>query len=148
MTSRHPAAPLLLISAAALAVSSCAALTGGPVGNRSPPQPAKSVDLQRYSGLWFELARYDNRFEANCQAVTAEYRLRSDGLVDVLNRCRKGAPGGALKSIHGRAKALAGSGDAKLKVAFFGPMLGNYWVLDHADDYSWSIVGEPSGRFL
>lgn len=137
-----------LIFAAAFAVTGCASLIGGPVGNRAVPQPAKSVDLARYAGLWFELARYENSFERHCEAVTAEYSLRPDGLVGVVNRCRKGAPGGALRSIRGRARAVAGSGDARLKVAFFGPFWGDYWVLDHADDYSWSIVGEPSGRFL
>jgi apolipoprotein D and lipocalin family protein len=148
MRLRRVVTPVLILSAAALALSACASLIGGPVGNRSVPQPAKSVDLTRYAGLWFELARYDSWFERNCEAVTAEYRLRPDGLVDVVNSCRKGSVSGARKMIRGRAKIVAGSGDAKLKVAFFGPFLGNYWVLDHADDYSWSIVGEPSGRFL
>ena len=56
--------------------------------------------------------------------------------------------GGPLKVAKGRAKVVLGSQDAKLKVSFFGPFYGDYWVLDHADDYSWSIVGEPSGRYL
>ncbi|MHB8284132.1 MAG: lipocalin family protein [Caulobacteraceae bacterium] len=146
MTLGRAAASAPLVFAAALALSGCASLVGGPVGNRAVPQPAKAVDLRRYAGLWYEQARYDSRFEHGCEAVTAAYRLRTDGLVDVVNRCR--APSGALKSIRGRARSVAGSGDAKLKVAFFGPFWGDYWVLDHADDYSWSIVGEPSGRFL
>ncbi len=148
MQLRRLITPVLLVSGAAVALSACASLIIGPVGNRSVPQPAKSVDLTRYAGLWFEFARYDNWFERNCDGVTAEYRLRPDGLVDVVNSCRKGCLTGPSKMIRGRAKTVAGSGDAKLKVAFFGPFLGNYWVLDHADDYSWSIVGEPSGRFL
>jgi apolipoprotein D and lipocalin family protein len=148
MKLRHVVTPVLIISAAAVALSACASLISGPVGNRSVPQPAKRVDLTRYAGLWFEHARFDSWFERNCEGATAQYRLRPDGLVDVVNSCRKGALNGPLKTIRGRAKTVAGSGDAKLKVAFFGPFLGNYWVLDHADDYSWSIVGEPSGRFL
>jgi len=129
------------------------ALVGGaylrsrhPVGNRAVPEPAKSVDLQRYLGRWFEIARYDQRFERGCAGVTADYSLREDGSIDVLNRCRK--PDGKVAEARGRAKIVDTASYAKLKVSFFGPFYGNYWILDHADDYSWSIVGEPSGRYL
>ncbi|QJU59331.1 lipocalin family protein [Sphingomonas sp. AP4-R1] len=119
----------------------------GPVGNPKVPRPAKPVDLNRYVGLWYELARYENRFEKDCDYVTARYTLRDDGLVDVLNASR--GAGGAIKSIKGRAKRIEGSHGARLKVSFFGPFyVGDYWILDRADDYSWSIVGEPSGRYL
>lgn len=117
--------------------------------NSAVPQPVKAVDLARYLGRWYELGRFENRFERNCEAVTAEYTSRSDGLIDIVNACRAGAPNGATRIAKGRAKVLPGSGNAKLKVSFFGPFfLGNYWVLDRAEDYAWSIVGEPSGRFL
>lgn len=54
-----------------------------------------------------------------------------------------------MRSAGARARVVADSGNAKLKVSFFGPLFfGDYWVLDHAEDYSWSIVGEPSGRYL
>lgn len=113
------------------------------------PEPAKPVNLERYLGLWYELGRLPNRFERDCEGVTAEYAASSAGIVDVINTCRQGAPNGARRVSRGRAKVVAGSGNAKLKVSFFGPFyFGNYWVLDHADDYAWSIVGEPSGRFL
>lgn len=119
------------------------------VGNSSVPEPAKPVDLDRYLGLWYEIARYDARFERGCEAVTAEYTLRSDGLIRVLNTCREGSPSGRVRSAEGKAKVVTGSGNAKLKVSFFGPcFLGDYWVLDHSDDYEWSIVGEPRGRYL
>ena len=70
---------------------------------------------------------------------------QDDGSINVLNRCRK--PDGTIDDARGRAKIVDPSG-AKLKVSFFGPFYGDYWVLDHADNYSWSIVGEPSGRYL
>lgn len=148
MKSHRVPASLALIVLAAVGLAACASLTAGPVGNRSVPQPAKPVDLKRYVGLWYELARYENRFERNCEAVTAEYRTRPDGMIEVVNSCHKGAVSGPLKVAKGRAKVVAESQDAKLKVSFFGPFFGDYWVLDHADDYSWSIVGEPSGRYL
>jgi apolipoprotein D and lipocalin family protein len=80
--------------------------------------------------------------------VRAEYQLRDGGQVDVLNRARDKVTG-RVRLTRGRAKVIAGSGAAKLKVSFFGPFFfGDYWVLDHDPDYLWSIVGEPRGRFL
>ena len=129
-----------------------AACAGGPVGNPAVPQPAKNVQLDRYLGTWFEMARYENRFEKDCEGVTARYSLRDnrrdDPVIDVLNSCRAGRTDGPPEEAEGTARVVEGSGNAKLKVSFFGPFAGNYWVLDRADDYSWSIVGEPSGRFL
>ena len=148
MTSKRALASLALISLAAVSLAACASVTAGPVGNSAVPQPAKAVDLKRYIGLWYEHARYENRFERDCEAVTAEYRQRPDGVIEVVNSCHKAAVSGPLKVAKGRAKVVKGSQGAKLRVSFFGPFFGDYWVLDHADDYSWSIVGEPSGRYL
>jgi apolipoprotein D and lipocalin family protein len=116
-------------------------------GNRNVPEPAKPVDISRYIGKWYELARYENRFERGCRDVIAEYAVRSDGLIDVINACE--TAGGEQKVSRGRAKVVPDSGAAKLKVSFFGPIYaGDYWVLDHDDDYQWAIVGEPSGCYL
>lgn len=137
--------PLLPVLLGALALTACVA---GPVGNPHPPQPAKSVDLERYAGRWYEIARYDMRFEKGCEGVTAEYSKRPDGLIRVLNTCHQGAVDGPVKTSEGKAKIADATTNAKLKVSFFGPFFGDYWVLDHADDYSWSIVGEGSGKYL
>lgn len=131
--------------AVCLLVTACAE---GPVGNTQVPEPKKPVELSRYLGTWYELARYENRFEKGCEGVTAEYAAREDGRIDVRNSCRQGAVDGELEVAEGVAKIVKDSGNAKLKVSFFGPFYGDYWVLDRADDYSWSIVGEPSGRYL
>lgn len=140
---------ILALGAAALALSACATLQRGPVGNSAVPEPARAVDLQRYAGLWYEIGRYENGFQGGCEGVTATYTVRDDGLVGVLNTCRKDTLAGELTSIEGKAKVVPDSGNARLKVSFFGPFyFGDYWVLDHASDYSWSIVGEPSGRYL
>jgi apolipoprotein D and lipocalin family protein len=142
--------PLTVAGGAVLALTACASLMkNGRVGNRAVPQPAKHVDLNRYLGLWYEIGRYENHFETDCEGVTAEYRKRDDGLIDIINASRKGSLSGPVKTAHGKARVLRGSDNAKLKVSFFGPFyVGDYWVLDHADDYAWSIVGEPSGRYL
>ncbi len=135
------------LGVAALGLAACSTLLSRhAVGNRSVPQPAKSVDLQKYLGRWYEIARYEQGFQKGCEGVTADYSLRPDGSIGVLNRCRK--PDGRISEARGRAKIVDPATNAKLKVSFFGPFYGDYWVLDHADDYRWSIVGEGSGRYL
>ncbi len=129
-------------------LAACLAVSCRPVGNHNVPQPAKAVDLDRYLGRWYELYRYEAPFEKDCEAVTADYSLNRDGTIRVLNGCRKGAVDGPFKSATGKAKVVDKVTNAKLEVTFFWPFYGDYWVLDHADDYAWSIVGEPSGTYL
>jgi apolipoprotein D and lipocalin family protein len=112
------------------------------VGNPDVPDPRKPVDLTRYFGLWHEVARYEQSFERGRQASTAEYALRADGRGSIRNSCH--LAGGRMSSVDGKAKIVDPATNAKLKVSFFGPFhTGDYWILDHADDYSWSVVGEP-----
>jgi apolipoprotein D and lipocalin family protein len=149
MTLHRATLPIAFATGVALAVGAATTLRREPGRNRAVPQPHKAVDLARYAGLWHEIGRYENGFERGLEGVTAEYRIREDGQVQVINTGHKGGPNGEAKVSVGRAKTLPNTGDAKLKVSFFGPFfLGDYWVLDHDLDYSWSVVGEPSGRFL
>ena len=118
-------------------------------GNARVPEPAKGVDLERYAGRWYEFARYDNRFEQGRDFVTADYAMRDDGLISVINTGREGGADGLRRVARGKARVTPGSNNAKLKVSFFGPFyVGDYWVLDHDDHYDWSIVGEPGGTYL
>lgn len=150
--TRRTSSPSYLLPAIAVAASAgfvvgCAA--SRPSGNPQVPEPAKPVDLARYLGRWYEIGRYDVFFEAGCEGVTAEYWMRPDGLIRVVNTCRRGSPDGPARAAEARARVVPDSDNAKLKVSFFGPLyFGNYWVLDHGDDYEWSIVGEPSGKYL
>lgn len=130
----------------ALTFAACAA---GPVGNARVPEPAKAIEVSRYTGKWYELVRYENSFEKDCEGVTAEYAELPNGNVEVVNTCREGAVDGPVRVSRGEAKIADQTSRAKLKVSFFGPFFfGDYWVLDRADDYAWAIVGEPSGRYL
>lgn len=143
------AKPLILaaLAGAGLTLSGCAALgPKHPVGNTAVPQPAKAVELPRYLGRWYEIARYDQSFQKGCEGVSADYALRDDGKISVRNACRKA--NGKVSVANGKAKIVDAVNNNKLKVSFFGPFYGDYWVLDRADDYSWAIVGEPSGRYL
>ncbi|HUZ11592.1 MAG TPA: lipocalin family protein [Caulobacteraceae bacterium] len=120
-----------------------------PIGNRSTPEPSRPVSLQRDLGLWYEIGRYENGFERGLEAVTADYGERPDRTIRIVNKGRVGSPAGRTRMAEGRAKVVGGSANAKLKVSFFGPFfIGDYWVMDHAENYAWSIVGEPSGRYL
>lgn len=110
------------------------------------PLPVASVDIERYLGMWHEAARLPNRFERDCVGATAEYRMRPDGLISVRNVCTRAD--GSTRDAMGRARRVGVGEEGKLKVSFFGPFWGDYWVLERAEDYSWSIVGEPSGRYL
>jgi len=114
---------------------------------QEPPLPTvAAVDLSRYEGLWHEIARYENRFEEGCVGATAEY-TKQNGYIRVVNRCYDDA--GRLKArVEGKAYAIEGSGNAKLRVTFFWPFYGDYWVLMLADDYRYSIVGDPERKYL
>ncbi len=131
-----------------MALSGCAFFARAPIGNPSVPQPAKDVDLQKYLGRWYEIARYEARFQRDCEAVAADYSLRPDGQIGVVNSCRRKTLDAPVDSVEGRAYVVEGSRNAKLRVSFFWPFYGNYWILDRGDDYEWAIVGEPSGRYL
>ncbi|HRZ41418.1 MAG TPA: lipocalin family protein [Bacteroidales bacterium] len=126
-----------------------ALLTGCSVTKKKPPQTVPLVDLQRYAGVWYEIAAYPTRFEEGCFCITAEYTPDSKGkFVRVMNRCRKGSPNGPESSIRGKAFVVRNSGNARLKVQFFWPFRAPYWVVGLADDYSWALVSGPSKEYL
>ena len=119
------------------------------VGNPAVPEPLKPVDLPRYLGRWYELARYDSGFGRRFEAVRVDYIQRSDGAIGIVNTARRDSPGGPVRVVTGRAKVVPGSGNAQWRVASFGGLFwDHYWVLDHDDDYNSAVVGEPSGRYL
>lgn len=138
----------VLISGLLACLGGCATFSSMPVGNRAVPQPGRPVEIERYLGRWYEVYRYDAPFQKGCEAVAAHYSRNQDGSIRVVNTCRKNAPGGKEKTAIGKAKIADSASGAKLRVSFFGPFYGDYWVLDHDDGYQWSIVGEPSGRYL
>ena len=111
----------------------------------------QEVDLQRYVGLWYEIARIPNRFQKNCESgTTAQYALREDGKITVINRCLK--KDGSVDKAEGVAKIVDADTNAKLKVSFVSflgwrPFWGDYWVLGLGEDYEWAIVGSPDRKY-
>lgn len=114
-----------------------------------PPLPTVAhVDLHKYMGLWYEVARLPARFEKGCQHVTAEYKLQPDGKVRVVNTCHQEGLNGPVKQATATARALD-STNSKLKVQFFWPFEGDYWILDlDLSDYRYALVGEPGRENL
>ncbi len=114
---------------------------------QAPLQTVPKVDLNRYTGRWYEIAKYPNRFERKCDRnITANYSLRSDGKISVVNACTTHE--GALTQSSGWAKVVDPKTGAKLKVTFFWPFFGDYWIIDLGANYEYAVVGEPSREYL
>lgn len=121
---------------------------------RPPLATIAALDVPRYMGTWYEIAKYPNRFQKQCASDTkATYSARADGRVDVVNRCRT-ADGGATQ-VRGVARQRGGATSPTLEVRFapavlsFLPMVwGDYWVVDLDEDYQVSVVSEPTREFL
>lgn len=115
-----------------------------------PPLATVSrVDINRYLGLWYEIARIDHSFQKDCVASTAEYSLRPDGSIKVVNKCRKKDIQGELASVEGKAWVIDKDTNAWLKVQFFWPFRGDYVIIDlDGKDYSYAVVGHPSRDYL
>jgi apolipoprotein D and lipocalin family protein len=112
-----------------------------------PLETVRHVDLNRYIGRWYEIARYPNSFERKCDRdVTAEYSIRQNGRIRVENACTNRA--GSIERSEGTAKIVDPSTNAKLKVTFFWPFYGDYWIIDLGNDYEYAVVGEPSRHYL
>lgn len=142
MKTRRP----ILFAAAAAAVGAAAVVYAR---SRRPALPVVPfVNVKRYMGLWYEIARLPARFERGCQAVTAEYHLRPDGQVTVRNSCRQDSLHGPLETATGVARVVDRTTNAKLKVSFFRPFSGDYWILALDADYRYALVGEPSRENL
>jgi apolipoprotein D and lipocalin family protein len=124
-------------------------------GGEALPVVVPEVDLNRYQGVWYEIARYPNRFQNKCAGdVTATYELRPDGRIRVINRCK--TSDGAVSVVEGVARLADSGGPAsKLKVRFapswlsFLPAVwGDYWIIELAPDYSFAVVGHPKREYL
>jgi apolipoprotein D and lipocalin family protein len=117
--------------------------------NRPPPlQTVSQVDLSRYMGKWFEIASFPQWFQKGCVASSATYTLRKDGDVDVLNQCRDKAPDGKLRTAKGKAWVVDITSNAKLRVRFFWPFSGDYWIIDLDSNYQYAVVGHPKRNYL
>jgi apolipoprotein D and lipocalin family protein len=134
----------LFWGAAALLMVSCAAARE----TLPPLATVAQVDIQRYMGTWYEIAKFPQRFEKGLVGVTATYTLLPDGRVRVINSGYKNTFEGKLKTAKGIAWVVDKTTNAKLKVRFFWPFAGNYWILELGTDYEYVVVGDQSRKYL
>lgn len=113
-----------------------------------PLGTAPHVDLKQYLGKWYEIVRNPLSFEKDCVGVTAEYSLRDDGDISVVNSCRKNQCQGELKRAQGKAKVVDTQSNSKLKVSFFGPFYSPYWILEVDSNYQYAVVGSPNRKYF
>ncbi|RXK06058.1 lipocalin family protein [Halarcobacter bivalviorum] len=106
----------------------------------------QKVDLDRYLGSWYEIARYEHRFEKDCKNVTATYSIKENKKIEVINSCTKITTNNKTEAI-GEAYAVDNT-NSKLKVSFFWPFYGDYWIIMLDEDYSYAVVSEPSKKYL
>lgn len=142
MPKRSLAAALVL--SGSLALSACVTAPS-PEAVRAPA-PVRAVDMDRfYAGRWLEIARLPMSLTDGCVAGATHYVLVNPTRVDVRDTCQAGTPQGREKAIGGRGEILDPGMNTKLRVRYFGGLITwDYWVLDHAEDYSWFISADPT----
>jgi apolipoprotein D and lipocalin family protein len=148
LTELHARKPRFLIAllTASLLTSLLSACSSGDKAASLPPPPVvASVDVPRYLGTWYQQALIPNRFQSMCVSNTrATYAMDGKDL-SVLNQCT--GAGGKPEVATGVAKIVEGSNNAKLRVSFFRPFYGDYWVLALDPDYQWVLVGDPTRQY-
>jgi apolipoprotein D and lipocalin family protein len=113
-----------------------------------PLEVVPYVDLKRYIGTWYEIARFPHRFQGGCVGSRATYTPLGDGKIGVLNQCHKGSLDGKISSVQGKAWVTDTKTNAKLKVRFFWPFTGDYWIIGLGENYDYAVVGHPSRNYL
>ncbi|MFY9088640.1 lipocalin family protein [Arcobacter aquimarinus] len=130
---------LLIITSFVLLFTACS--------SKNPPlQTVEKVELNKYLGTWYEIARYEHFFERDCKNVTANYSMMDVETIKVINRCTKIQTNDKKEAI-GRAYATDDT-NSKLKVSFFRPFYGDYWVIMLDENYKYAVVGTPSREYL
>ncbi len=108
-------------------------------------ETVSKVELDRYLGKWYEIAHLPAGFQNGCNQTTATYSLQENGNISVLNECSKN---GKYKKAKGTAKVVDKQTGAKLKVTFFWPFYGDYWILKLGENYDYAVVGTPNRKYL
>ena len=103
------------------------------------------VQLEKYLGKWYEIAHLPAKFQEGCSETTATYALAKNGTISVLNECKKN---GKIKLAKGKAKVVDKETGAKLKVTFFWPFYGDYWIIKLGKDFEYAVVGTPDRKYL
>ena len=133
-------APFVLLAGLGLATGSFAA---------GAPEPRKSIDLDRFMGRWYEILRTPNDAQKNCYAAFQVWTQTAPGRFSIAQACHRDSPTGTEHRVQTGARVLDAPTNAKFEASFFAGLIRrDYWVLDHADDYSWMIASTSNGRFV
>ncbi len=108
----------------------------------------KNVDLNQYAGLWYEIARFPNSFEKGLECVTATYTLKDNGKIEVLNKGHVSENKQKVKTAKGTARIPDVNFPGQLKVSFFWPFSGDYYIIALDKNYQYALVGDPSRKYL
>jgi apolipoprotein D and lipocalin family protein len=111
-------------------------------------QVVPKVDITKYAGKWYEIASLPVSQQKGCYCTTADYSIIDSTTIKVVNKCRKGSINGEYDEAEGKAFVVEGSNNAKLRVQFFWPFRGDYWIIDLDNDYKYAVVGVPSRKYF
>lgn len=136
-----------IILSTSIVLLSCATICNSQAKNIDKTT-VKKVDLEKYMGKWYEIARYDHSFERDLVGVTATYSLLPNNRIRVVNEGYKHTLNGSLKSAVGKAKVPDMNEPGKLKVSFFLWFYSDYYILELAEDYSYALIGSSSDNYL
>ena len=131
---------------AAVSTVALVALMAG-CGADPPLDVAPNVDLSRFQGKWYEIAKLPRATQTDCNGTTAFYTLTSDGSLNLVNQCNVGGPNGALNTVAMTATAPDKTVPAKLALEVSG-FSGDYWILEVGPNYEYAVVGHPSRSYL
>lgn len=115
---------------------------------KGPIKTVDRVDVDRYMGQWYEIGSIPQWFQKGCVCTTAKYDLLENGKVRVTNTCRRGAPTEPTDVANGKAYVADEATNAKLKVTFFWPFYGDYWIIGLDPEYRWAVVSDSVGSSL
>jgi apolipoprotein D and lipocalin family protein len=112
-------------------------------------ETVKKLEIDKFLGQWYEIARYPHSFEKDLVGVTATYSMREDGKIKVLNQGYKNTLNGELKTAEGKAKIPDKNDPSKLKVSFFWFFYADYLVMElDSENYQWAVIGSSSPNYL
>ena len=134
---------------AGLGLGLAAAIVSAAWATTLPPQPAKTLDTNRFVGRWYEVARMPNKIQSDCATSLADWAHDGDNAFKVVQTCHVDTPTGRAKVWRASGRITDPATNAKFRMSFFGGLVSqDYWVLDRGDDYSWIILSTPSPKFL
>lgn len=137
---------ILSISATLILLFSCLSISCSSI--YLALEPVEEFDLERYMGKWYELYRLPNSFEEGLEEITAHYQLDEEGKIVVTNEGRVTDDKSRIKQAKGRAWIPNPKEPSKWKISFYWPISRDFWVLRVDPDYSYALVGDPSGKYL